>query len=143
MWSISVSSEPTVSPASAETSSSLSSPCGFRTDSGLMSISSVPAEQGDAVLADLLAEGRVVDARALLGSQAQDTDLPLVQVLVHRVRGLADVLERVDGREDRLDLALADQPVRVPGLAVVGEVRADDALELHPEVPVVVLDHVA
>jgi hypothetical protein len=52
-------------------------------------------------------------------------------------------LERVDGGERREDLALADELVGVPGLAVVGEVRALDRLELHPEVAVVVLDHVA
>ena len=36
-----------------------------------------------------------------------------------------------------------DQLVGVPGLAVVGEVGALDGLELHPQVAVVVLDHVA
>ncbi len=56
---------------------------------------------------------------------------------------LAHLAQRVDGRQRRQDLALAHQPVGVPGLAVVGEVRALDGLELHPEVAVVVLDHVA
>ena len=37
----------------------------------------------------------------------------------------------------------ADHPVRLPGLAVVGEVGRDDPLQLHPEVAVVVLDHEA
>ena len=39
--------------------------------------------------------------------------------------------------------ARGDQPVGLPRLAVVGEVGADDPLEVHPEVAVVVLVHVA
>src|SRR5215475_13477645 len=38
-----------------------------------------------------------------------------------------------------MDRAARDQPVRLPRLAVVREVRSDDPLEVHPEVPVVVL----
>ncbi len=38
-----------------------------------------------------------------------------------------------------MDHALGDQPVGLPRLAVVGEVRADDPLEVHPQVAVVVL----
>ena len=85
----------------------------------------------------------VVDAEALLGGQAEDADLALVQVVVDLVGGLAHLVERVDGRQGGHDLALADELVGVPGLAVVGEVGALDGLELHPEVAVVVLDHVA
>ena len=40
-------------------------------------------------------------------------------------------------------IALRDQPVGLPRLAVVGEVGADDPLEVHPEVAVVVLVHEA
>src|SRR5581483_11846416 len=103
----------------------------------------VAAEDVDPVLADLGPELRVADPEALLGRQAQDADLALVQVLVDLQRRLARLLEGVDGRQDGLDLALADQPVRLPGLPVVGEVAALDGLEAHPQVPVVVLDHVA
>ena len=66
----------------------------------------VPPEQRDLVLADLLAELGVVDAEALLGREAQHADLALVQVLVHLVGGLADLVERVHRRQDRLDHAL-------------------------------------
>ena len=85
----------------------------------------------------------VVDAETLLGGQAEDADLALVEVAVDLVGGLAHLGQGVDGREGGQDLALADQLVGVPGLAVVGEVGALDGLELHPEVAVVVLDHVA
>src|SRR6266545_2751330 len=40
-----------------------------------------------------------------------------------------------------MDTALGDQPVRLPGFAVVGEVRTDDPFQVHPEVAVVVLVH--
>src|SRR5581483_9756565 len=103
----------------------------------------VPAEDVDPVLPDLRPELRIGDAQALLRRQAQDADLPLVQIVVDLQRRLARLLQRVDGREDGLDLAVADQPVGLPGLPVVGEVAALDGLQAHPQVPVVVLDHVA
>src|SRR5437867_3220405 len=106
------------------------------------SVRSMPAEERDPVLADLLAELGIVDAVALLGRQAQHADLALVQVVVDLVGSLARLLQRVDGREDRLHLARREQAVRLPRLLVVGEVRGHDALQLHPEMPVVVLDHV-
>ena len=40
-----------------------------------------------------------------------------------------------------MDPALPDEPVRLPRLAVVGEVAALERLLVHPEVAVVVLDH--
>ena len=49
----------------------------------------MPPEQGDPVLADLGAKLGVVDAQPLGRGQAQHTDLALVQVVVHLVRGLA------------------------------------------------------
>ena len=80
----------------------------------------------------------------LLGGQAEDADLALVEVAGGPGRRPRPPRSSgIDGRQRRQDLALADQPVGVPGLAVVGEVRALDGLELHPEVAVVVLDHVA
>src|SRR4029077_19439726 len=86
-----------------------------------------PAEQGDLVLADRLALGRVVDALALLGREAQDADLALGLVAVDGERGVADLAQRVHPREQRLDLAVGDELVRGPRLPVVGEVRGDDA----------------
>ena len=51
----------------------------------------------------------------------------------------------VDGGKGQVASAQAavDELVGLPRLAVVGEVRADDALEVHPQVAVVVLVHVA
>jgi hypothetical protein len=103
----------------------------------------VRAKDGDLVLADALALLRVVDALALLGRQAQHAELALGLVVVHREGGLADVVEVVGRLSIGLDAALGDQLVGRPRLGIVGEVRRHDALELHPEVPVVVLDHVA
>src|SRR5437899_9103345 len=84
------------------------------------SVRSMPAEERDPVLADLLAELRVVDAVALLRRQAQHADLALVQVVVNLVGGLARLLQRVDGREDRLRLAGGPERVRIPRPPVVG-----------------------
>src|SRR5690348_11104185 len=80
----------------------------------------------------------VLDAEALLRRERQDADLALVLVVVHVERGLADLLEGVDLRQGRVDLALGDEAVGLPRLAVVGEVAGDDLLEVHPQVAVVV-----
>src|SRR6266496_2348448 len=82
---------------------------------------------------------RVADTETLLRCQAQYPHLALMQVAVHVERGLPGLGQRVAARQGGVDQALGDQPVRLPGLPVVGEVRADDALEVHPEVAVVVL----
>src|SRR2546421_7991961 len=100
----------------------------------------VPPEERDPVLAHLLAEREVVDAKPLPGSEGQHAELALVEVVVHLVRGLAHLGEGVHSRQDRLDHALADEPVGLPRLLVVGEVGRHDPLQLHPEMAVVVLD---
>src|SRR3954467_11732486 len=103
----------------------------------------VATEQRDLLLADLGPALRVVDAEPFLRREAQDAHLALVLVAVNAPGRLARVLQRVHGRQERLDAPLADEPVGRPGLVVVGEVRRDEALQLHPEVAVVELDHVA
>ena len=82
--------------------------------------------------------------RPSVGRQAEHADLALVLVAVDRAGGRAD-LGRAGrhGRQQRLDAALVDQPVGGVGLGVVGEVAGDQPLQLHPEVAVVELDHVA
>src|SRR3954447_5417377 len=70
----------------------------------------------------------VADPQTLLRSEAEDADLALVEVVVHVERRLADLGQRVGPRQGRVDHPLGDQPVGLPGLAVVGEVGADDAL---------------
>ncbi len=85
----------------------------------------------------------VADAEPVGGGQAPHADLALVRVAVHLVRGLAGLLQRVRLRHGRVHLAERDQPVGLPRLVVVGEVAADDPLEVHPQVAVVVLVHVA
>src|SRR4051812_45502364 len=125
-WSISVSRPEGGSPLTSCLATKLIASC------------SVPPEESDLVFAHLLAELGVVDAEALLGGQAQDTDLALVQVVVDLVGGLARLGEGVDGRQDGLDGPVGDQPVGLPRLLVVGEVGGDDPLQLHPEVAVVV-----
>src|SRR6478672_1981836 len=105
--------------------------------------STVATVESDPVLADLGPALRVVDAEALGRRQAQDADLALVLVALDAPGRRARLLEREHGRQQRLDAPLADQLVGRPCLVVVGEVGGDEALELHPEVPVVELDHVA
>ena len=85
----------------------------------------------------------VAHAEPLLGSQAEHAHLALVGVAVDVERGLADVVEPVGLRQCGMDHALGDEPVCLPRLAVVREVGRDDPLEVHPQVAVVVLVHVA
>src|SRR5680860_1517452 len=95
-------------------------------------------DRREVLFADLV----VADAESVLGSQAEDADLPLVGVLVYVEGCLPDLVEGVGPRQGGVDHALGDEAVGLPGLAVVGEVRADDPLEVHPQVAVVVLVHV-
>src|ERR1700730_18507933 len=76
---------------------------------------------------------RVGDTQALFGREAQDAELAFVAVVVHLVRRGAGLLEREHLRERGLDLAVADQLVGGPRLAVVGEVAALQRLEVHPQ----------
>src|SRR4051794_4534522 len=101
------------------------------------------AEQRDALLADRGPSFGGVDAEALLWSETEDADLPLVLVAVDGAGRLAHLGEWVHGGEEGLDAAHRDQAVGVPRLLVVGEVAGDETLQLHPEVAVVELDHVA
>ena len=66
--------------------------------------------------------------RPSVGRQAEHADLALVQVVVHLVGGLAG-LARAGTPADRIGwiMPLADQPVGLPRLLVVGEVAADRA----------------
>src|ERR1700712_4339552 len=66
---------------------------------------------------------RVADAEALLGGQAQHADLALVGVVLDVAGRLADVVHGVDLRERGVHEALVDEPVGLPRLLVVGEVR--------------------
>ncbi len=79
----------------------------------------------------------VADAEPLAGREPQHADLAAVRVAVHGVGGQAGLGEREDPRQRGVDHASADEPVGLPGFAVVGEVRPDDALEVHPQVAVV------
>src|SRR5579859_1621907 len=86
-----------------------------------------------------IAQRGVTDAESLARCKTQYPDFALMQIAVDVEGRLTRVLEAVTARECGVDHALLDQPVRLPGLAVVGEVRADDPLQVHPQVPVVVL----
>src|SRR5262245_949019 len=71
--------------------------------------------------------------------KAKHANLPLMKVGMDVLGRLAGAIEGVGTRERRMDPALNDQPVRLPGLSVVREMRTDDPFEIHPQVPVVVL----
>ena len=58
-----------------------------------------------------LTELRIAHPQAPLRSQAEHPDLALVNVAVHVVGGLPGLLQRVDPRQGRVDLALGDQPL--------------------------------
>ena len=81
--------------------------------------------------------------RPSAGARQSTPTLPWWALLVDVERGLADVVEAVGPRQGGVDHALGDEAVGLPGLAVVGEVGGDDPLEVHPQVAVVVLVHVA
>src|SRR6266508_6079567 len=103
----------------------------------------VAAEQCDLVLADAVTLFRVLDAETLTGGEAEHADFALVLIAMDRSRGHTDLGERVHGRQQRMDATLVDQPVCRPRLGVVREMAGDQPLQLHPEVPVVELDHVS
>ncbi|KMS80194.1 hypothetical protein ACH49_09170 [Streptomyces leeuwenhoekii] len=96
------------------------------------------AQDVEAGFADPGAQGGVGDALAGGGGQAQDADLADVAVLLDRARGLADLRQRVDRGQRRHDVPEREQAVQFPLLLEVGGVAADDALQLHPQVAVVV-----
>src|SRR5262245_25831341 len=87
----------------------------------------------------LLPQLGIPHAKALFRRKTQHADLALVLVVVHLVSRLTGVLERVHTGQCRMDLSLGNQPVGLPRLAVVGEVRADDPLQVNPQIAVVVL----
>src|SRR5699024_562763 len=91
----------------------------------------------------LLAHLGVEDAQSFPGGQAEDAALALVEVLVDVKGGMANLVEGVRPGTGRVDRTLGDEAVGLPRLAVVGEVAGDDPLEVHPQVAVVVLVHVA
>jgi len=65
----------------------------------------------------------VADAETLLGRQAEDADLALVGVVVDVEGRLADVVDASTCAKGSVGLALRDQPIGLPRLAVVSEVR--------------------
>ncbi len=62
---------------------------------------------------------------------------------MHIKRRLAGLLQREGLGQGRVDHALRNEAIGLPRLTVIGEVRADYALEVHPEVAVVVFMHEA
>src|SRR3954452_9422565 len=78
-----------------------------------------------------------------LGLRAhEDRDLAEVLVLVHELVCLGDLIEAERPPEYGTDLPRLDQLVRAVALPGVGEVRADDPLLAHPEVPDVEIQRV-
>ena len=71
---------------------------------GLSQLCLDPSEAVDRLEMDLT-ELRVVHAQTLLRSQAQNTDLALVNVAMHVAGGLAGLVQRVDPRQRRVNLA--------------------------------------
>src|SRR5665811_1701916 len=82
---------------------------------------------------------RVRDAKTGPRGERKNSYLALVQVAVDVVRRLPDVDQGIRLAQGGVDEPAVDQVVGLPRLAVVGEMRADDALEAHPQVAVVVL----
>ena len=64
-----------------------------------------------------------------------------MDVVVHLIDRVGDLLEREHRRQHRMDPTFRDQAVGLPRLPVVREVTALERLLVHPEVAVVVLDH--
>ena len=102
-------------------------------------------EGGELVLVlldDRLAEHRQLVLRPVVQFHVDWVVCVRAGLFVHERVLSADVGEVVHARQQRLDAARVDQPVGLVRLGVVGEVRGDQPLELHPEVAVVELDHV-
>src|SRR4029453_6059992 len=78
-----------------------------------------------------------------LRCKAEYSNLALVFIAVYLEDCLPHLLKGVCLGQSWMNQAFCNQPVCLPGLAVVGEVGADDAFEVHPQVAVVVLVHEA
>src|SRR3712207_5333321 len=85
-----------------------------------------------------VAQGWVTDPETFTRRQAEYPDFALMEIAMDVECRLRGGLERICLREGRMDQAAGDQIVRRPRLGVIREVGADDALEVHPEVAVVV-----
>src|SRR3954453_22383946 len=82
-------------------------------------------------------------AKALGLRADEDRDLAEVLVLVHELVCLGDLFEAERPPEYGTDLSRLDQLVRAMAFPGIGEVRADDALLAHPQVPDVEIQRVA
>src|SRR5665213_1113813 len=102
----------------------------------------VSTKDGEPIFADTRSKLGVRDAESFSVRHAQNANLALVAILVKFIRGLPRLDEWEDRREWRHDFAVHDCLVRRPRLAVVREVRTLDRLEFHPQMAVVVFDHV-
>ena len=81
----------------------------------------------------------VRDAQPFLRGETQHTNFSDLRIVVHPIRGLAGLGQGIGLRQEGMDGALADQAIGLPGFSVVGKVRADDALLVHPQIAVVIL----
>src|SRR5664280_319128 len=102
----------------------------------------VSTKDGEPIFADTRSKFGVRDAESFSVRHTENADLALVAIVVKFVRGLPRLDEREDRREWRHHFAVHDCLIRRPRLAVVREVRTLDRLEFHPEMAVVVFDHV-
>src|SRR5262245_56809894 len=80
----------------------------------------------------------VTHPEAPLRCETHYSYLALMLIAVYFERCLSGLIHCVRLRERGMDLAFRDQSVRLPRLAIVGEMGADDVLEIHPQVAVVV-----
>ena len=67
------------------------------------------------------AQFAVAHAQPGLGRQAQHANLALVQISMYVERGLPGIGERVYAGQRGVDPAAGNQPIGLPGLAIVGE----------------------
>src|ERR1700760_2325729 len=82
-------------------------------------------------------------ALALLGGADQDRDLAEMPVVAEELMRLRHLLEAHRLPQDRSHLGLLDQLICLGRLPRMGEVRADDLLLTHPQVPDIEVELVA
>src|SRR5262245_16834009 len=80
----------------------------------------------------------VAHPEAPLRCQTEYSYLALMFIAVYLERCLSSFMQIIRLGQSRVNVALCDESVGFPRLSVVGEVGPDDALEIHPEIPIVV-----
>jgi hypothetical protein len=85
------------------------------------------------------AQARIGHPESFFGSQAEHSDLPRVPVLLDQARRLANLFERIDSGKDRGESTQCEEAAAFGLFLQIRRVAPENALRVHPQIPVVVL----